>query len=337
MAELRQIHADIPPPEWIDTGDAIEGGIMLAKPGMAFEDFAKTIERAQAVFLRHLAPVQVRLDLTGTPDDVPLLVDAALDLSGRFDTGRSFAVQTRILGEGKLPYRKVTVNETISEQIEERVGAAMDCRQPEQVVSLLCTSTAGYIGVSDTASNRSAWPGGKHRFKREDGQVSRAEFKLLEAIDVFGLTLPNEGRALDMGASPGGWTRILAAAGLRVTAVDPAELDARLRGRSGIEHVRARIQDYLTSAPQFDVIVNDIKMDARASARIMVDSSGHLTPGGLAIMTLKLPKLPGTVKMGRKLLGIVSEDIDRLRQAYRVVGARQLYHNRSEVTVALTR
>lgn len=53
-----------------------------------------------------------------------------------------------------------------------------------------------------------------------------AEFKLLEALEVFGIVLPSHGVALDLAAAPGGWTRVLRRAGEYVTAIDPGELDA---------------------------------------------------------------------------------------------------------------
>ena len=65
-----------------------------------------------------------------------------------------------------------------------------------------------------------------------------------------------------MGAAPGGWTRVLRQHGLKVTAVDPAELDPRLRTDRGVTRVRKTIQEYLPGAPRFDVIVNDMRMDA---------------------------------------------------------------------------
>ncbi|MCW3060564.1 MAG: ribosomal large subunit methytransferase, partial [Capsulimonas sp.] len=138
------------------------------------------------------------------------------------------------------------INETLSLRLEALTGTIMNTSEPENVVSVLCTPTTGYLGVSPARRNLSAWPGGKHRFKREDGQISRAEFKLLEALSVFGVSLPRGGTALDIGAAPGGWTRVLRAAGLGVVALDPAELDVRLAGDPGVVHVRRRIQDYLS-------------------------------------------------------------------------------------------
>jgi 23S rRNA (cytidine2498-2'-O)-methyltransferase len=166
------------------------------------------------------------------------------------------------------------------------------------------------------------------RFAREEGQISRAEFKLLEALETFAITLPHHGTALDLGAAPGGWTRVLRQRGQYVTAVDPGELDPRLQDDKGIRHRRMTAEDYLRSEPDpFDLIVNDMRMDARDSARLMLSYVRYLYPHGVAIMTVKLPEA--------NRAPLLDHALRLLRQAYEVVGARQLFHNRSEVTVAL--
>jgi 23S rRNA (cytidine2498-2'-O)-methyltransferase len=185
----------------------------------------------------------------------------------------------------------------------------------------------GYVGLSDVEQNLSSWAGGARRFAREPGQISRSEFKLLEALEVFALPLPEGGLALDLGAAPGGWTRLLRARGLRVVAVDPAALDPRLAGDRGIRHVRATAQQFFPCRERFDLIVNDMRMDARDSARLMLDAAPCLRPEGHALMTLKLPA-EGPEQVMHQALAL-------LARRYRVLGARQLFHNRSEVTVAL--
>jgi 23S rRNA (cytidine2498-2'-O)-methyltransferase len=119
-----------------------------------------------------------------------------------------------------------------------------------------------------------------------------------------------------------------------VVAVDPADLDPRLDGDRGIRHVRRRVPEYLPRAPQFDVIVNDLKMDARASVELMLHASRLLRPGGIAVMTLKLPRSEAEAP---RTLERVRADLKRLSEGYRIREARQLYHNRHEVTVALGR
>jgi 23S rRNA (cytidine2498-2'-O)-methyltransferase len=66
------------------------------------------------------------------------------------------------------------------------------------------------------------------------GPPSRAYLKLWEALTRLG-RWPQPGETcLDLGASPGGWTFVLAKLGARVTAVDKAPLDPRVAAMPGV-------------------------------------------------------------------------------------------------------
>ncbi len=85
---------------------------------------------------------------------------------------------------------------------------------------------------------------------------------------------------------------------------------------------------YLNDEPdQFDVLVNDMRMDGRDSARLMAAYAKHLYPGGLAIMTVKLPE--------QNRRQVLDHTLNILRNAYEIAGAKQLFHNRSEITLFL--
>jgi 23S rRNA (cytidine2498-2'-O)-methyltransferase len=193
---------------------------------------------------------------------------------------------------------------------------------------VVLTHDLGLLGLSLSADNLSDWAGGARRFKRESEQVSRSEFKLLEALDVFGMSLPAGGQALDLGAAPGGWTRILRGHEMTVTAVDPGDMDPRLANDSNVRYVRKTAQSYLRSTSEkFDVILNDIHMDTTDSARIIVSAGRNLAKGGWALLTLELPS--------RAMDRAAADALEILRDRYEIIGARQLFHNRNEVTVAV--
>ena len=68
-----------------------------------------------------------------------------------------------------------------------------------------------------------------------EGPPSRAYLKLWEVFTRLGLA-PKPGElCLDLGASPGGWTFVLASLGARVFAVDKAPLDPRLEKLPNVE------------------------------------------------------------------------------------------------------
>ncbi|NUM87630.1 MAG: methyltransferase domain-containing protein [Bdellovibrionales bacterium] len=284
----------------------------------------------QKTVLVVLAPysdaVRDLLAVQGKRDDLEILAYHTRTLLLELDTTRSYSVQTRTLEEGRWPYTRFDINNRLAAILGEW-GAPLDVQHPEQILSVTLTPTEAFLGLSLARENLSDWAGGERRFKREPNQISRAEFKLLEALETFDLQLPTTGVALDMGAAPGGWTRLLSERGLRVIAVDPAELDPRAESHPNVTHIRTTVENYLPTRETFDVILNDMRMDARDSARVMLMAAQYLKPKGFGIMTLKLPE-KGMGDVARAALRI-------LGSGYSVLGARQLFHNRDEVTVAL--
>jgi 23S rRNA (cytidine2498-2'-O)-methyltransferase len=325
-------------------------GVMLVDAQQTFTDVAAQWQASPPIFVRHIFPVQHIVALWDSPGDPDELAEALTDrersITAALMERQRFSVQTRLFGE--LSYKPFDVNQAVSQAVASASGAALDVRAPEQVLSIVCVALSptvverlprqlqpgpnaalyGLVGLSTPQQNLSDWAGGARRFAREEGQISRSEFKLLEAFEVFSIKLPVHGVALDLGASPGGWTRVLRQRGQYVTAVDPGALDERVTADAGVRHKRMTAETYLHDEPdQFDLIVNDMRMDGRDSARLMVAYARLLYPHGAAIMTLKLPET--------RRMPILQHALELLRQAYTVAGARQLFHNRSEITLYL--
>jgi len=300
------------------------------------------------IFVRHLAPVQAVIHLSNTENDIGELALAIANLPTftLLERGQRFAVQTRLLqtdmeaaraGSNKHSYSSGHVNQLLAAAIAQETGAVESMKKPQVIVSVLCTMEKAYIGISLAIDNLSNWPGGDRHFAYLPEQISRAEFKLLEALEVFGVTLPSQGLALDLGAAPGGWTRILLEAGMQVVAVDPAKLDARLSKHPHLEHYRGYAEDYLEEAirkrRKFDVITNDMRMDAREAARLLVQASSGLLRDGFIISMLKLPHETPEIDPLKNL----NEALRLLQRRFTIVQARQLFHNRQEVTVLTAR
>lgn len=327
-------------------------GVMLVDARRAFTAVAAQWAKTPAIFVRHICPVQRVVPLWGAESDLEDLVGALGEQQGGealmavLTPAERFSVQSRLLVD--LPYKPFDVNNALAAAVTAATGATLDVRGPDQVISVVCAALSeaatgafprqlqpnshseqyGLMGVSHTGDNLSDWAGGARRFAREQGQVSRSEFKLLEALELFQIKLPARGVALDLGASPGGWTRVLRQRGQYVTAVDPGELDPRVASDSGVRHKHMTAEDFLRSDPdQFDLIVNDMRMDARDSARLMVACARLLYAHGIAIMTLKLPET--------KRAPVLDHAFHILEERYTIAGARQLFHNRSEITVFL--
>lgn len=308
-------------------------GVRLFEGGGTFTEVAEAWREEPPVFVRHICPADtafVANEGTESLDQLERVVRQRY--APELIAGESFSVQTRILAEMDLkPY---DVNTRLAGAVSGESGAVVDVRRPEMVLSVVYargpedgTCTA-YLGLSSVEDNLSDWAGGMRRFARDAEQVSRSEFKLLEALEVFQIELEPRGVALDLGAAPGGWTRVLRQRGLYVTAVDPGELHPSIRADSGVRHLRLTAEEYLARGPdRYDLTVNDMRMDARDSARLMVNYADYVYAHGQVIMTLKLPE--------RSRRSVIDHARSILESAYSVLGLRQLFHNRSEVTVHL--
>lgn len=322
VAEVRRVAAGA------DVVRRLEPGTLLIAVDDPLHTLMPAWQRTPPIWARHVHPVHTVAPFLSGEAGLVRLEEAASALAPWLDAARAFSVQSRLVGDGPWPQARFDINQRLATLLQTLTGAPLDVRQPEQVLSITATAERAYLGISPISLNLSTWAGGQMRFAREEGeQISRSEFKLLEALAVFKLELPTRGVALDLGAAPGGWTRILRQRGLEVIALDPADLDGRLLNLPGVSHVRRVVQDFQPGAQRFVVITNDMRMDALASAAVMTRAAAWLQRDGLALITLKLPERQAAV--------MVESALSTLASVYRVLGARQLFHNRQEITAAL--
>lgn len=325
-------------------------GVGLVDSQLDELSFFTILDLAQPVFVRHIFPVQETIHLENDEGDPERIAVAVVRSSGvkQIKKNMAFAAQVRLLhsqpqeeGEAapapaeKRPYTPFAVKEKIVELVAAKSRGVENIKEPREIISVVCAGDEAYFGVSKPEQNLSSWPGGERRFARLPEMVSRAEFKLLEALETFGVTLPDSGTALDLGAAPGGWTRLLLESGLRVVAVDPANLSPNLENQPRLEHFRGYTENYLELARTrhriFDIIANDMRMDARQAAQLMLQAADALSPKGFALTSLKLPHESARMHP----LQIMNEALTIMQRGYSEVRARQLFHNRQEVTVFL--
>ena len=80
---------------------------------------------------------------------------------------------------------------------------------------------------------------------------------------------------------------------------------------------------------KFDIIVNDMRMDAREAARLLAQAAACLRADGVVISVFKLPHTTNEINP----LNTLKEALRTLERNYGIVQAHQLFHNRQEVTV----
>jgi 23S rRNA (cytidine2498-2'-O)-methyltransferase len=276
------------------------------------------------VFIRHLTVEMTRVP-PAEATDLAAVASAARSVLADGAVGSALAVQTWVTGSAAPGYGSGELSAHLAQDLTAH-GFSVSRANQDHVLSCCITAAGVCVGLNRRADSLSDWPGGRIRLARGRAQVSRAEFKLEELFQTFSLRVPTEGRAVDLGASPGGWTRILRQHGVEVWAVDPGDLDARLAADRRVHHVRTTAGEFFRSSNlRFDLAVNDMKMDPAMSCQVMLTAAAHLRPGALAIVTLKTGshRPVETVRRCLTLLG----------RSYEVVHARQLQHNRQEVTV----
>ena len=179
------------------------------------------------------------------------------------------------------------------------------------------------------------WPLGIPRLRLHAEAPSRSALKLEEALLTLLTTRERETllkpamRAADLGAAPGGWTWVLTRHHIHVTAVDngpmhPALLDTGLvvhRREDGFRWVPERTLDWMVC----DIVDQPRRVATRMGEWFRNDWCRH------AVFNLKLP-MKKRWQEARTCLDLFTDAAGRPLD----VRARQLYHDREEITVFAT-
>jgi 23S rRNA (cytidine2498-2'-O)-methyltransferase len=278
---------------------------------------------SELVFLRHIQPIEASLDAAGDSGDLEKLADVLRGASPFFQ-GKKAAVHLR-KANGALFSFGALETKTALETVLTEAGAEPSVQHPEAIFSIYASGDKLYAGFATPHDMMSDWPGGAIRFQREEGQISRAKFKLLEAEKTFGLDYSAFTQAIDIGAAPGGWTSLLLERGVKVTAVDPADLHPSLQGHPALRHLKQNASAIKLDKGAYDLLVCDMSWSPMQMSRLVLDMKDALVPGAKAVITVKL--------MHRKPLQSIREVKERLGTAFVILRSKQLFHNREEITL----
>ena len=194
-------------------------------------------------------------------------------------------------------------------------------------------SAAAYVGLSYPGDS-APWPMGIPRLRTPRGAPSRSTQKLAEAFIVFDLErkLRAGQTAVDLGAAPGGWSFQFAQREIHVTAIDNGKMDPALMARGMVEHIRADGFHWRPKRGCADWLVCDMIEKPQRIAQLMAD---WLAEGKAqnAIFNLKLPMKKKREEVDR-CFDLINARFERAGRRYELK-ARQLYHDREEITVYL--
>ncbi len=191
-----------------------------------------------------------------------------------------------------------------------------------------------FLAVGDPRDS-APWPMGIPRLKLLADAPSRSALKLEEALLVL-LTADERERLLrpgmraaDLGAAPGGWTWVLARQKLQVTAIDNGPLREHVMDTGLVQHLRADGFAWHPAKPLDWMVCDMVEQPSRVAARM----AEWFREGWCrhAIFNLKLP-----MKKRWQETRLCLERFEAQAGMPLTIRAKQLYHDREEITVFAT-
>lgn len=213
------------------------------------------------------------------------------------------------------------------------LAAKEDARLPRLHVCFLAGDHA-LLALADPRDS-APWPLGIPRLKLLPEAPSRSALKLEEAFLAL-LTADEREHLLrpgmtaaDLGAAPGGWTWVLTRQHLRVTSVDNGPLRQHVLDTGLVEHLRADGFHWHPAKPLDWMVCDMVEQPAKVAARM----AKWFAEGWCrhAVFNLKLP-MKKRWQETRLCLDLFEEQAGTPL----TVRAKQLYHDREEITVFAT-
>ncbi len=318
-------------------------GFVKARPESAFavfhpheagaaEAFARRLDPTSLVFPRQVVRCGEALADLPVGDRAAPIAAAAACLGHAF---REVFVETPDTNDGKALAALLRPLEPHLRRALARAAVAVDdAGAAERLHAFFLGGTACHVGVTRVAAS-SPWPMGIPRLRMPHGAPSRSTLKLAEAL-LFFLGDEAEGRrmrpgmtAVDLGASPGGWTWQLVRRGLMVTAVDNGPMDAALLETGQVKHRREDGFRYRPPEP-VDWMVCDM---VESPSRVCALAALWIAQGWCreAVFNLKLPMKKRWEEVQRAR-GLVEEALGDRPYRLRM---KHLYHDREEITAWL--
>jgi 23S rRNA (cytidine2498-2'-O)-methyltransferase len=211
-----------------------------------------------------------------------------------------------------------------------RVDSARIARDAGGLLAQVCVlgPTRAIISVTSAVEAHSLHAGGRARMRVDNEAPSRAAMKLEEALDWFG-TAPSRGdRCVDLGAAPGGWTHVLLQRGAHVLAVDPGAMAPALAKNKNLEHIRGSAFEIEPESPVDWLFCDMVWRPLEVAA--MLAKWARRGWASMLVANIKLP-MKQKAEFVKRILEILRDG------GWHRVRARQLYHDREEVTVCAHR
>jgi len=306
----------------------MKGNLLVRVPDMSPAEVLAAVSDAETETIARVLPLTVRADIGSEAAHLQTLGPAAA-AAYPFAEGQTFKVECK--RRGHHAFGSDDVRRAVGMHLEAATPAGFSFNAPDVLVFVEIYQDIAFVGCQRTEDVLVKTITKMRKYAPGKRPLNRAEAKLREALKAFDIALEPGSRALDLGAAPGGWTKVLAEAGAEVLAVDPAELDPVVTALPNVTHFQGYSQDVLElpDVGPFAIITNDMNRDAAESAGVIVPLLPLLEPEGVVIMTVKF--MTGNRRSHIAAAGEV------LGPSFGEVVERHLPHNARETTICCRR
>jgi 23S rRNA (cytidine2498-2'-O)-methyltransferase len=292
-----------------------------------------TPEFAELVFTRQMLTHARLLDVPAPAERLTAIVAAARQL------GRRFSSVWLEAPDADGPRQLLAGARGLAEPLQEglREAGVIAVRGPRLHVSLLDRHRV-VLGAS-APDNSSPWPMGIPRLRFPAGAPSRSGLKLIEALMLFigEDELPGRMRAgrvaIDLGASPGGWSQVLASRGVRVVAVDNGPIAPEVMQTQLVEHRREDAFRFRPELPVDWMVCDVVAAPARIAALVAQWVARRWCRE--TIFNLKLPNKERW-REAQRCHGVIEKTLVAAEGDH-ALRFKHLYHDRDEITGHLRR
>ena len=190
-----------------------------------------------------------------------------------------------------------------------------------------------FAGFHYAQSKSQRWPGGTPQLSIDNSPVSRAYFKLQEALLWSGIHIQTGDVCAEIGSSPGGACQLLLEKGAKVLAIDPADLDESVSNHENLIHIKCRGKE-IRKKELRDVkwLLSDVNVAPQYTLDMIdeIVNNQHVTKIKGLILTLKLSDLA--------LADEIPKWTSRIKNlGFQIVKTRQLAFNRREICLIAAR
>lgn len=259
--------------------------------------------------------------ITPLAADVGRMLEQALSERGSF-TPPASDVSTPLAESSDLPRSPST-----------HLPVNQACRPGQTVLDcVLVEPNQWWFGWHRATTTPTCWPGGVPILPKPAQVISRAYWKLAEALAWMPLPLAAGDLCVEIGCAPGGAAQLLLEKGLRVIGIDPAEVAPSIFEHPRFEHWKKRAADIRRK--QFRK-VKWLFADSNVAPQHTLDAVGDIVTypdvdvQGL-VLTLKLPDWQLAEQIPDYVAQVKSWGLQDVR-------TRQLAFNRQEICLAAYR